>query len=172
MHCIPGRNEAWWLDNPQPSAHIAERCQRPLELLARVRGRHDRTNASFAFWNGGKGDARCHHPFVEQLSRKLHRQLAFAHDDGSDWSLAGRGILAANVEPQAAEFLFEIPCVLPQSFHEPWLLLENVECRHAGGSHRWRVGGRKKKRTGTMVKKLDEIARTADVASKCTDGLR
>jgi len=49
-------------------------------------------------------------------------------------------------------------------------LLEHLKRRNTGGGHRRRVRSRKQERARPMVKIVDEIARSADIAPECPDG--
>src|SRR5712691_3683313 len=93
-------------NNPHPLSHSPQHFQRLLQLIVRVRRRHDGADAGFAFGDGGEGDAGAEDAFLEQFAGEVHGELAVAYDDGSDWSLAGRSGAAADVEAEQAEFFF------------------------------------------------------------------
>jgi hypothetical protein len=59
-----------------------------VDLSAGVFAGHDGANASFAFGNGGEGDASGHDAGVEEGAAKVHGATAVADDDGGDGGLA------------------------------------------------------------------------------------
>src|ERR1700744_170163 len=59
-----------------------------VDLSAGVFAGHDGANASFAFGNGGEGDASGHDAGVEEGAAKVHGATAVANDDGGDGGLA------------------------------------------------------------------------------------
>ena len=65
-------------------------------------GCHDRADAGFAFGDCGEGDACAQDAFFEELAGEVHRELAIADDDWGDWSFAGWGRFASDVESQQA----------------------------------------------------------------------
>src|SRR5260370_37187264 len=73
-----------------------------LQLLFRMRGGHDRTDAGLALGHGGEGDSGAQHAFFEQLFRELHGQFAVADDDWSNWSFAGRCWFSIDVKTEHA----------------------------------------------------------------------
>src|SRR5207302_11326187 len=111
-----------------------------------------------------------HDACFEQLARKVHSTGTVADDDGSYGRLAGGRGLAADVEAQRAQLLFEVTRVLPQFVDALRLLLQDFEGGDAGGGHRWRMRSREQKWPGAVVEKINQVARAANVAAERADG--
>src|SRR5689334_10040093 len=120
------------LNDPQAPADFFEHAERLIQLIASMRSGHDGADARLAFGHSRERNASCHYTFLEELARELHRQSSFADDDGGDRSLAGRGVLAADVETECPEFLLEVAGVLPQLFDQLGLVFQHFEGSDAG----------------------------------------
>src|SRR5208282_3639209 len=159
-------------ENPHLLPHTLQHFQRPLQFFLRMRRGHDGPHPSFAFGDGGKCDAGSQHSFFEQFAGKVHCQTAVTNDDGGDWRFARRSRLAADVESEQAEFFLPEPGVRPELLHPLRFSFENVECRNASRRDRGRMRSRKQKRPRAVIEKIDQIARTADVAAESADRFR
>src|SRR5262245_13411183 len=96
-------------DDSQLPADFLEDVERELELFARVRRGDDRAYARLVARDGRKGDALREHPFSEEAIRQLHRERAFAHDDGCNGTLARAG-----VQPERLQAGLEEARIVPQ----------------------------------------------------------
>ena len=137
-----------------------------------MHGGHDGAHARLAFGDGGKCDARSEHSFFEKFAGEIHGQTSVADDDGCDRRFAGWSALASNVEAEQAQFFFPESRVLPELLHPLRLGFEDIESCDAGGGNRGRMRGRKQKRPRAVIKKVDEVARAADISAQSADCLR
>ncbi len=132
---------------------------------------HDGADAGFTLGNGGEGDAASHKAGVEEGFAEIHCLAAVADDDGRDRGFALGCGFAAYVETGVGELLLEVCGVGPEALDAFGFGLQEVEGCDAGGRDRGRMRGGEEKRTSAMIEVVDEVARAADVAAECSDGL-
>src|SRR5207253_1055127 len=101
----------------------------------------------------------------------FHSTGAVANDDGSYGRFAGRRGLAADVEAQPAQLLFEIVRVLPEFVDALGFLFQDFEGGDASSGHRWRMRSREQKWAGAVIEEINQVARAANVAAERADGL-
>src|SRR3954468_14600063 len=114
------------LDQAELPAHLLERVEARLEIVARVLAGHDRAHAGLVQRdrreNHGRGEDALH----EQPGGESLRPGCLARDDRRDRRLAD-----ARVEPKLREPGLEEAGVIPQSLESLRLVLEHVERRDA-----------------------------------------
>src|ERR1700676_5420717 len=71
----------WLLQDSHLLAHPPQHLQRLLQLFFCMGGRHNCSDAGFAFGYGGEGDTRTQYALFEQLTGEVHGELAVADDD-------------------------------------------------------------------------------------------
>src|SRR5437773_4271046 len=155
------------LDDPQLLGDSLEDFKRARQLLLRVSGGDDGADARLALRHGGIADARGEHSVLEKLARKIVGQRGVAHDDGRDGRLAHAG-----VEPEFLQAILEKLRVRPEVRDQLRFFFQDFERGDARGGDGWRVGSGEEKRPGAVTKKLDGVARGADVPAERADGFR
>src|SRR6202451_3159860 len=131
---------------------------------------HDGADAGFAFGDRRERDAGAEHTFFEEFAGEVHGEFAIAGEAGSDGSVTVRSSSAPDVEAEQAQFFFPEARILPELFHALRLILQNVERRNASCRHRRWMRCGKQKRARPVIKKINQIARAADVSAERADG--
>src|ERR1700758_4544663 len=80
--------------------------------------------------------------------------------------------MAADVETEQAEFFFPEPRVCPELFHPLRLGFKNIERSYARRGDRRRMRSRKQEGPRAVIKIVDEVTRSANVAAESADRLR
>src|SRR4029077_10876511 len=138
-----------------------------LKIGLLVRGSDNRAQARLAFGDGGVTDGQRQETGIAQRLRELVGAGGVADHDGRDGRLALAGIEAELLEA-ALEELGVAPELLDEALAR--VGIEQGEGGLASCDDRGRMGGGKDERPGAMIEELDQLARTADVASERADG--
>src|ERR1700722_16429813 len=151
------------------NAHLPSDCgdnfKSLVDLGASVFAGHDGANTGFTFRDGWEGDASRHHSRLKERFAELHCAAAVANQNRRDWGLALWRRYTANIEAGIGKFLLEVRRVGPETVDAIGLIFKHVERRNTGRRDRRRMRGGEEKRASAMIKVIDQIAASADVAA-------
>src|SRR5687767_14592321 len=119
----------------------------------------DGADAGFAFGDGRESNTGRKQALSEKRLREGMRGFRIANHDRRDGCFAG-----ASIEARLPKRFFEVRRIFPERLHPIRLLLQHVECSQTCGGYTWRMGGGEEEGPGAMVKKVDQITASANIA--------
>src|SRR3984885_15882767 len=149
-----------------------QHSERLLQFFVRMRRRHDGADARLTLWHRWERNAGAEHAFFKKFAGKVHGEFAVANNNRRNRSLARRCGAPTNIETQQTELFLPEARVLPEFLHALGFVVEHLEGRNARGAHRRWMRGRKQKRPCPVIKKIDQVARAANVSAERADCLR